>query len=395
MEKEVLASGVPDFIERHADLNTLAEEISPHYRARIVAGPSGAQAVTLEAKHDQAPPITIEADFSPPDQATHDSLQQALRDGIGFGRSVDVPGEYVRSVRVDAPPELKLGQNLDRVALLRIIAIPEEIALPADVTVLGPAGLTLARLRFTLTGRTRGTAGASLTGWDAARTAELTVRFDQRTGESTMKVVGNDDTGPILPSVLVPTLRFFAASHAPNRVLVSIGGKPLADPSPCKASPSEPFARITQAAEDLAAIQDRLQDPFPVPALNPQLADLLSRLRRLLDGEQVPWMRGAVTVHLDPARVADFEADIGDANRFAFEAEAPLLRVNIGDVPVEVGPVRYYAREAEISFIERLQRMRPTDTASTDTEPTAEIRPLGDGYFYAQLVDGPPTTTVG
>jgi hypothetical protein len=382
MEKEVLAGGVPDLVERHADLNTLADEISPHYRARIVVGPDGAQAVTLEAKHDQAPPITIEANLSVPHQSTDESLRESLCDAIGFGRSVDVPGEYVSSFRVDALPELKLGQNVDRVALLRIIAIPEEIAVPAMVTVVGPAGLPLARLRFTLTGRTRGTSGVEVTGWDAARTAELTVRLDERTGASTVKVVGNEDTGPILPAVLVPTLRFFAVSHAPNSMLVAIDGKPLADPSPCTAPRQEHFARITQAAEDLAAIQDHLQDAFPVPALNPQLADLLARLRRLIEGDQVAWMRGTMTVHLDAARVPEFLADIGTANRFAFVAEAPSVRVQIGDVPVDVGPIRYYAADAEIGSLKRLRRVRPTDP-----DPTVTIRPHGDGYFYIQLLD--------
>jgi hypothetical protein len=47
--------------------------------------------------------------------------------------------------------------------------------------------------------RDRGTSGVEVTGWDAARTAELTVRVDETTGESTVKVVGNEDTGPILP----------------------------------------------------------------------------------------------------------------------------------------------------------------------------------------------------
>jgi hypothetical protein len=186
--------------------------------------------------------------------------------------------------------------------------------------------------------------------------------------------------------VLVPTLRLFAASHAPNSTFIAIDGKPLADPSPCTAPPQEHFARITQAAEDLAAIQDHLQDVFPVPALNPQLAHLLARLRRLLDGEQVAWMRGTMTMYLDAARVPEFLADIGTVNRFAFAAEAPSVLVYIGDVPVEVGPIRYYAAEAEIDSITLLRRVRPTDA-----DPTVAIRPLGDGYFYIQLLDRLPT----
>lgn len=382
LEKEVLAGGVPDLIERHADLDTLADEISPHYRARIVAGRDGAQAVTFEAKHDEAPPITIEADLSLPDDATVDSLRDALRDAIGFGRSVDVPGEYVASVRVNGPPELKIGQNIDRVALLRIIAIPEDIALPAVVSIVGPAGLPLARLRFTLTKRTSGTNGAQLTGWDPARTAELTVRLDQTTGNAILNVAGNPDTGPILPSALLPALRFFAASQAPNRVLVTIGGTPLADPSPCPAQPLDHIARVTQAAEDLAAIQDHLHDPFPVPALNPRLADLLTRLRRLLDGEQVAWRRGTMSWQLDAGRVAEFLADIGTANHFTFAADTPTLRVQIGDTTVEVGPIRFYAAEAEISSIQQLRRVKPSDP-----DPAVDIHPLGDGWIYAQLLD--------
>ncbi|MCW2539658.1 MAG: hypothetical protein JWN95_1383 [Frankiales bacterium] len=60
-------------------------------------------------------------------------------------------------------------------------------------------------------------------------------------------------------------------------------------------------------------------------------------------------MRGTMTLHLDAVRVPEFLADIGTANRFAFAAEAPSVRVQIGDVPVDVGPIRYYAAEAEIS----------------------------------------------
>lgn len=86
--------------------------------------------------------------------------------------------------------------------------------------------------------------------------------------------------------------------------------------------------------------------------------------------------------HLVAARVSKFLADIGAANRFAFAAETPTLHVQIGDVTVGVGPTRFYAAEAEITSIEQLRRVEPTDPAQT-----AEIQPLGDGWFYAELLD--------
>jgi hypothetical protein len=185
--------------------------------------------------------------------------------------------------------------------------------------------------------------------------------------------------------VLVPTLRFFAASSTPNSMQIAVDGKPYGAPMPCTKQPAEPMAQITAAAENLAAIQDRLQDPFPVPALDPQLADRISRLRRLIEGALVPWARATLTANLDPETVPEFLADIGTANRFAFAADGPNLSVDLGGTSVDVGPYRYYAAEAEIVDIEALRDVRPTDAA-----PSAVVRPLGDGYVYAQLLRSPP-----
>jgi hypothetical protein len=145
------------------------------------------------------------------------------------------------------------------------------------------------------------------------------------------------------------------------------------------------MGQITAAAEDLAAIQDYLQDPFPVPALDPKLADRLERLRRLLKGELVQWERGTLNAHLDPGKVPAFLTDVGTANRFAFAADVPELIVDIGGTPVEVGAVRYYAADAEIIDVEALRDVQPTDP-----EPVVVVRPLGDGYVYVHLLRSPP-----
>lgn len=270
----------------------------------------------MQAKHADAgedSPITFQFTANVPDRPGTAELREQMQSSRDFGTSVEIPGDYLSGLTVTGPPELGLpGPNavIDRIV---ISELPETDNLPEQsLAVYEPgAAIPIASLRFHAATRSRGAGGVRVFAYESARTIRLIteVRLDQ----SVTFRLQAQPTHPIAPSAVVPGLRMLRAMRSPNVLVLTLrqGDQSARHeaPVPDLAAQDAPPEEMIDFIEDLAAIQETLRQPFPLPQ-TVTVGDIkrAARLRRLLDGEVVPWVHGSLTVTLDPDKVAEFKA---------------------------------------------------------------------------------------
>lgn len=201
------------------------------------------------------------------------------------------------------------------------------------------------------------------------------------------------DRRPVTPAAVLPSLRFARALVPPNRLVLILSKGDRRDQE--ETVIQQPFLseapgdELIQFVEDLAIIQDRLCSPFPLPdTFTGRDADEARRLRRLLDGERVAWLRGPLTVSLVPDRVAEFRAQFAESPRGWLRVSYDDAAVDFGEHTVRTGPIWLLA-EMTID----LEAIIDDPDAGA---PTAVFEVLGDGWMYAsrgtpedQTAEGP------
>jgi hypothetical protein len=385
LETEALVGGVDDLLARHEALAALGDTLSPDWRPVVSQPASGVRVVELQAKHPDAgedAPIsfTVTAHI-PVDEDTAD-LREALTISRDLGAGiVDIPGEYLSSLQVSGPAGL--GLPGDGAVLQRFVIgeAPETENLPTQhLAVYAPgAALPKASLGFATQSRSRGVAGSRLVAWDSTRTLQLTT--DVRWNQAGTFRVQMHPRHPILPSAILPCLRLLHALRAPNAMVLTVGAGdrsmrnevPIVDGQHSGVSDE-----LLRFVEDLAIIQDRLRQPFPLPETVTG-ADLrwADQLRRLVEGEAVPWIHGTINVTLDPDKIAGFKAQFpsgGGGLRVSWADQ----EVCIGEATVHTGPM-YMVGVVTIDV----------DAIPDHPEPGQEVRAafdlVDDAKFVARL----------
>ncbi|MCA0252605.1 MAG: hypothetical protein LCH76_10025 [Actinobacteria bacterium] len=390
LETAALAGGTPDLIRRHDALEHLADEISPDWRPLFGRLPDGTRSVTFEPKHPGAAadaPIGITFKVSVPDEPETAELRHRLRDSQLFGSSVEIPGQYVTRFSMTGPPELGLpGEDVELVRLV-MLETPETGNLPqVSLAVHRPTeAFPTVALPLRAASRITGSGGGvRITSRDSAQAVEvvLEARFDEATLKLNLTSLNPE---PVLPAAVLPALRLMAACHAPNELVVTLrqdghtARQEIALPADL---PPGPDADLVTFVEDLTTIQDKLRQPFPLPAEFSQ-GDLkrASRLRRLLEGEVVPWMPATLTVTLDPSKIAGFKAQFpGGGGQLQISSDDHEVR--LGDEVVHTGPM--YLTGTVTVDLDSIP-----DHPEHDAEVTAIFR-LVDGEWFQARLGHPP-----
>lgn len=387
IETEALAGGVPDLIGRHQALDRLADTISPHWRPVIGRLPDGTPVTVLQAKHRDATseaPITIQFTAAVPGGPGADELRKRMRSSAEFGTTVEIPGEFISGFALDGPPELGLPGSqtiVDRVVLLEL---PETQGLPhQQLAIYEPgAAFPIATLGFEPATRTRGPAGGvRLVATDTSRIVQLVTEL-RRDGSATFNLQ-LQQVHPILPSAVLPGLQFMRAAHPPNilKLHVRLNDQTTTDTSEipddlaADPMPDDMYGYI----EDLAVIQEKLHHPFPLPPTATRGdIDLAARVRRLLNGERTPWVRGSITMSIDPSKVADFKAQFppgGSGLRISWDDQ----EITFGENVVHTGPMYM------IGAVTVIDLAAIPDNPAEDEDLQATFTLVGDSWFEAQF----------
>ncbi len=389
LETEALAGGVGDLLARHEALSALGDTMSPDWRPVISQPAPGVQVVELQAKHPDAgedAPISFTVTVHIPVDEDTAELREALNisQDLGAG-TVDIPGQYLSSLQVNGPPGLGLPGEHAVLQRFVIGEAPETENLPTQhLAVYAPgAALPEASLDFVAESRSHGIAGSRLVAWDSTRTLQLTtdVRRDQ-TGTFRVQM---HPRHPILPSAILICLRLLHALRAPNTMVLTVGAAdrsmrhevPIVDGQHSGVSDE-----LLAFVEDLTVIQDRLRQPFPLPQTVTS-ADLrwANQLRRLVEGEAVPWIHGTINVTLDPDKIAGFKAQ--------FPSGGGGLRVSWADQEVRIGEATVHTGPMYMVGVVTID----VDAIPDHAEPGQEVRAafeLVDGARFVARHGTPP-----
>ncbi|MDG4761124.1 hypothetical protein [Micromonospora sp. WMMD710] len=290
-ERDMLAGGVPDLVARVEALGRRAEEISADYQVQAIPA-DGWTEVTISARPGaKAPPITVRGEFNFPATPEGEQTRQQVDEALAYGGDLDLSGQFVGPLTVNAPAELGIS-GTRQVTRLFMTAVPERLTPPllATLTVLSPAGMPQQGLEIVFTQRLHGQRGFTLRGSDALNVLTVQLRVDElrRTGTITVSVA----QAPLsTPSAALPLLRLLAAFVPPNLIRLHVNGdsttlaetpidEPLSDAAP---------QQVVQLVEQLATIQEHTRCVFAVPStVTAEDAAVIRRAARLIAGEQVP-----------------------------------------------------------------------------------------------------------
>jgi hypothetical protein len=392
IETEALAGGVPDLLRRQRALTELGDTISPHWRPVVGHLEDGTPVVSLQAKHpgaaDEAP-ITFRMSAAIPVEPATEQLREQVRDSIDFGTTVEIPGNYLAEFTSQGPPGLGLpgpDSVIDRVVLGEI---PQTVGLPAQtIAVYRPgAAFPISSLDFHAESATQGQAGVRVFSFDTARALQLVTEF-RRDGALQLNIQSGEP-GLALPAALVPGLRLLRAMVYPNVVWLTVRRDGRSSEHDFELEPDAPDdgppEEFLDYLENLAAIQDALHQPFPVSrTVTRGERELAQRLRRMLAGEVVPWLRGPIRITLDADRLHQFKQEFPAAGGW-FRISYDDLEVTFGERTIHTGPL--FMIGAVTLDLDALPDESPD---GADVPATLEV--IGDGWFHAQrgVPEDPP-----
>jgi hypothetical protein len=384
IEKEALAGGVSDLLDRHRALHELGDTISTHWRPIVSLDPDCTQVLTLQAKRPDAAtaaPIRIGFTVAVPNTPDAEPLLERLRASLDFGTSVEIPGEFVSDFTVTGPPGLGLDppEDLQRVVLAELRDTDD---LPGQTLAVYEPGAAFpaATLSFEATERTTGAAGVRLVAYDSSRTVRLISKV-RREGTFTVHLDAQQHPGMATPAAVLPAIRLMRAAHHPNTLVLTVrrGEASVTDRvdlPPGAAADVMPDVAETYI-EDLAVIQAVLRQPFPLRrTISRGEADRAARLRRLLAGEVVPWLRASITVTLDAAKVGEFKAQ--------FPSGSGQLRISYPDLEVEFGEHAVHTGPLFLIGTVTVDLDAIPDQAADGEDVPATFEVGGDGWFHAQ-----------
>lgn len=400
LETDALAGGVPDLLDRQRNLARLGDTLSPHWRPIIGVDRHGIPTLQLQAKHkdaDKEAPITVRFTAAIPNTSGGRDLQVQLQAAIEFGTSVEIPGRYISAVEVDGPPELHLPRSGRRPHHLVLSAAPQTTNLPEQTLAVYEPGapFPLATLGFRPVSRTSGKAGVRLVARDLAHTVEL-VTLLRRDGTVTFQFRAGHDVAsmPVLPSALLPGLRLLRALRSPNRLLVTVchGDEigTMNEPVPVETDFMQPVPDdVADFIENLAVIQDKTRQPFPLPpTVTANDIAIADTVRRLLDGDAVHWSQDPLKVFLRPDGVAEFATQFPPGSTSHVRLSNENYEVRLCGQLIHLGPV-YMVAEVVASVMPAVPAITGTATPP-DEEPWAIFTVVDGDWFIAHLGEPHP-----
>lgn len=254
-EEAGLAGGVPDAMTRVETLVRRANQLDPHYRVAI-ASDGKTTTVTIRPAYTGAEvdrPITIRAEFAFPTTTEEGRAKAAeFERSLDFGTPVDLAGDHVPQVTVDAPAGLG-GTFMGPTVTLGPGRPVTDKPLDMVVKLLDPSGRDVAVLPIHLIPQSSGRKGSILRGTDRSGYVEADVEID--VGEGKYRVALRVNGTTFVPHDFAPAARFLAEFHAPNHVVVAESDRVAgSDPYSCPPEAILP-EWVATLVTDLAIIQ--------------------------------------------------------------------------------------------------------------------------------------------
>jgi hypothetical protein len=242
------------------------------------------------------------------------------------------------------------------------------------------AAFPIAQLNFTPKTRTTGRAGARLVPVDYATILKLIT--EARDDEITIQLQ-LQEPGAAPPAAVLPALRLQRGMVHPNSLKLTVKHEGRShtyelDIKPTPDDEDEQLHAFVEHLENLAVIQDALGQPFPtLTEFTSHESDRAAKLRRLLAGEVVPWLRGPVTITIDAANLGKFKQDF-PANGRMWRVSYDDLEESFGGHAVHIGPV--FMTGAVTLDLDAL----PDYPQAGEEVVTATCEVGGDGWFHAE-----------
>ncbi|WP_351230119.1 hypothetical protein [Streptomyces sp. NPDC002133] len=346
-ERDTLLGGVPDLLARYEALRRRAQEISPHYTLVPLTGPDGSPAVSVRAKSasstEQAPiTINTQLHFRSDDPQDAERLKR-LEQTMHFGGDIELHPENLGLFTVDAPPALGIGSSFTPTSMR--ISSPREVVDPpirASLALMQPSGIPLASMPLQFTERVTGTAGGTLFGSDSGGLLTTRLRFNAR--ERSWQLNWTlDPEAETLPGAALPGLRLMSSLGPGSDLQLTLraeGPTSRLWTSLPRGWQNPGVAQTREAIEDLAALQERTGQVFPIPR-DFTLRDAwdVKGILALLRGESVP--TNASTVAWDVTTLDELDR-LSRINDTRIAASCGSLTFTLGDWDIELGPCIEY-----------------------------------------------------
>ncbi|WML81973.1 hypothetical protein [Streptomyces sp. VNUA74] len=299
-EEAALSNGVVDAVDRVKRIILQLNDIDPHYVFGIHLGTDGSVKTSVHPRYPGAEldrPIVIKAKFTFPKTPEGEAAAADFRDSMDYGVPVELSEEFVQSVEVDAPAGLG-GTFSGGAFTIGSVQQPVEsgdvryAVVAADVH-----GRPLATLPLKLASRFRGGKGGQLELTDITEffTLQARITIHDRGGAFTFGFAHKDG---VLPSALLPTVRFLLHLKAGNQWGLSLNGVV----SELHVLPETFMPEIVEYGrylKTLTKLQDYTNFQFPVPReLSGADTKRLRMAIHLIDGNNLTssWDRASITL---------------------------------------------------------------------------------------------------
>ncbi|MEV5441288.1 hypothetical protein AB0N23_01835 [Streptomyces sp. NPDC052644] len=347
-ERDVLAGGISDYIERARALHGRVQEISPHYAVHTSLNADGRTVVHL-APRGPGPDGQDAIRFIGQFRFAEDDLQATLRkqrfeEVMRFGGEVELTADNLSQTTLSGPA----GLGLERVAVggVRIASPRQELTSPlrGQVVVQLPSGVPLASLPVCFTQRVSGLDGGTLHGSDMTGVMCVRLRYSHRDCSAQLKFAFQPPEAA-MPQTLVPVLRLLSQATPGHFMELAFAGEPAGRMRAPVSRGMTPRgwdageARLwADAFDDLSQLQSRIGRFFPVPDdFTKRDAREVRDILLLLDGEETVLRGGTVSVDVDSAEALD---ELGGVRTGMFRVTAGYqgLLFTLGEQQIDLGP---------------------------------------------------------
>lgn len=299
-EEAGLSNGVSDAIDRVKRITSQLNDIDPHYMFGIHIGVDGSVNTTVHPRYPGAEldrPIVIKAKFTFPKTPEGEAAAADLRDSMDYGIPVELSGEFVQSVEVDAPAGMGGTYSGGDFAIGSVQQSVESGDVRFAMVAADVHGRPLATLPLKLASRFRGMKGGQLELTDITEffTLQARITIPDRAGAFTFGFAHKDG---VLPSALLPTVRFLSHLKAGNQWGLSRNGVV----SELHVLPEAFMPEIVEYGrylKTLVKLQDYTNFQFPIPQdLSDADAKRLRMAIHLIDGKNLTssWNRANITL---------------------------------------------------------------------------------------------------
>jgi hypothetical protein len=378
-EEAGLSNGVRDAHSRVKRILTRLNEIDPHYIFGIHVTPNGTIKTEVLPRYPGAEidrPIVIKTTFAFPKTPEGEAAAAEFRDSLDFGLPVELSGEFVKQVEVDAPAGMG-GSWVGGGISLEAVPAPEPDGLRYSAVVTDARSHQLATIPLTLTRRFRGEKGAQIELSDLTGFFKIQSRLNVRE-KTAAHTFSFEHCDGVLPTALLPTLRFMSHLKAGNQWGLAVNNE-ITQLHMLSDAFMPDLPEYGRYVSILAKVQEYAGFTFPIPEImSDEDAEQLRLANYLISGKDLvgKFTRGTLT----------FTGEGVERWRTTSGTDAGQLRVR-EDFYIELCGNRMHLGEVQRIFSPIKARELPETDGSTPGETfPVELIPEGDATVITTLL---------